>query len=78
MDLSLWYTLNITGRKFELTGVTRWKLGRFIINEQVTSAYKDDAAQVFDYGDPYDPISMLRKRMAMFDPGELSYSTYSC
>ena len=43
----------LSGRKFDLTGVMRWRQGRFIINEEVKSIYRDD-----------DPIYQFRMRMA--------------
>ena len=43
----------LSGRKFDLTGVMRWRQGRFIINEEVKSIYRDD-----------DPIYQFRIGMA--------------
>ena len=48
----------LSGRKFDLTGVMRWRQGRFIINEEVKSKYRDDVV------DPYDPIYQFRIGMA--------------
>ena len=61
----------LTGRKFDLTGVTRRRHGRFIINEEVKSEYRDEAAQSSDDDDPYDPFNQFRMRMAMAEHGML-------